>query len=270
MERDEAAAQWRAFDQVLSMLNGLHVDGLTADEMRRKIYGEVISMRPIRTAQSPVDVGVKAREGGKVARHADAPEGLYGKVGVALFQAELAGLRIDDVINTVGNAAFAALSAEIFARNANKSRTAHSPVGVERVEYLGGAGLRVLDEQPVDVEAKAREEQCAFCDRPATTTVSDESDFFDCCKWCERLWAADPGFASDDVVNRAAIVADLREKSQQVPSPGLTERQSLTERDIEMMQAAIHACAETVAKWPASPLPAALSGHIGIGVGEAE
>lgn len=47
MKRAELIGQWRAFDRVLMMLNGLDVpDSMTADGMRRKIFGEVMSMQP--------------------------------------------------------------------------------------------------------------------------------------------------------------------------------------------------------------------------------
>ena len=40
-------AQWDAFDRVLMLLNGLDVpDNMTADQMRRRIYGLVIEMVP--------------------------------------------------------------------------------------------------------------------------------------------------------------------------------------------------------------------------------
>lgn len=50
----EREAQWQMLDQVLSMLNGLDIpENMTADQMRRKIYGEVHSMRPARPHPEP-------------------------------------------------------------------------------------------------------------------------------------------------------------------------------------------------------------------------
>lgn len=40
------------------------------------------------------------------------PNWLYGAVGIAMFKADLGGLRIDQKIDLVGNAAFAALQAQ--------------------------------------------------------------------------------------------------------------------------------------------------------------
>lgn len=38
--------QWIGFDRVLMMLNSLDTEGLTAYQMRRKIYNLVADMRP--------------------------------------------------------------------------------------------------------------------------------------------------------------------------------------------------------------------------------
>lgn len=40
-------AQWAAFDRVLMLLNSIHPhDNETADQMRRRIYGLIMEMRP--------------------------------------------------------------------------------------------------------------------------------------------------------------------------------------------------------------------------------
>ena len=42
---DEQRAEWRAFDKMMAALNGIE-DGLSADEMRRRLYGEIHALRP--------------------------------------------------------------------------------------------------------------------------------------------------------------------------------------------------------------------------------
>lgn len=47
MSHEQRLGQWKAFDRVLMMLNSLTPeDKETADQMRRRIYGEVVSMTP--------------------------------------------------------------------------------------------------------------------------------------------------------------------------------------------------------------------------------
>jgi hypothetical protein len=47
MNTDQRLGQWKAFDRVLMMLNSLApIKGETPDQMRRRIYGEVMSMIP--------------------------------------------------------------------------------------------------------------------------------------------------------------------------------------------------------------------------------
>lgn len=42
-----SAGYWAALDDVLNMINGMTTeDDITQDQMRRKIYGEVMSMSP--------------------------------------------------------------------------------------------------------------------------------------------------------------------------------------------------------------------------------
>ena len=50
-----------------------------------------------------------------------------------------------------------------------------------------------------------------------------------------------------EIVDRDALVSDLRKKAKQRPSDGLIERQSLSERDIEMIQVGIDSCASHIA-----------------------
>lgn len=40
--------------------------------------------------------------------------------------------------------------------------------------------------------------KCSFCGARATTMVSDDNDFFDCCVKCEADWQRDPGFCGND------------------------------------------------------------------------
>lgn len=42
---DERLAEWRAFEKMMSALNGIE-DGLSADQMRRRLYGEIHALRP--------------------------------------------------------------------------------------------------------------------------------------------------------------------------------------------------------------------------------
>lgn len=80
----------------------LGVDGLGTKDGRRGIRDFLAASSP----QSAPQVGGEPR----VARTEGAPATLYGEVGMALFKADFAGLRIDEKINAVGNAAFAVLT----------------------------------------------------------------------------------------------------------------------------------------------------------------
>lgn len=45
-------AQWEAFEKMMAALNGIE-DGLTADQMRRRLYGEIHALRPTKAESLP-------------------------------------------------------------------------------------------------------------------------------------------------------------------------------------------------------------------------
>lgn len=63
----------------------------------------------------------------------------------------------------------------------------------EAADVWRKAMLAALSPQGLD----AKEGNCSFCPRRASTEVSDESDVFPCCNRCADAWKLDPGFAKD-------------------------------------------------------------------------